>query len=369
MIWGDIIPHVNFLSRWLLFFAVAYKTYQTKEKGWALLSAAFFINALDVESYIFDPLGIELSSEAYRIVSEIPNFFIATLLIWGAIHLKYEVSKLKHIVYLSVFLVASYVWLLLLATNVFGDNFILSSLFPSFAYGGALIYFGLVLKRHKISGHGIDALFPWGLILLGALNLTYPFTRNLDQFVPVGFSLGALFRLIAAVGAIKFVFNPFPHIEVSGKQDIPSGAFLYYTKDDVSGKFGKWESKSGLVMITREDINRLKQWINPKATVFWITRAKEGRLHDSPAIYAISPTKIDILMDFIAKALQGGYSIVYIDAIEYLILENGFENVFKFLLNIKDRVLTRGGTMILVVDPNALETFHRKMLEREFSGD
>ncbi|WP_370520089.1 DUF835 domain-containing protein [Thermococcus sp. LS1] len=349
---------------------MAYKTYQTKEKGWALLSSAFFINALDVESYIFDPLGIELSAEAYRIVSKIPNFFIATLLIWGAIHLKYETTKLKHVVYLSVFLVASYVWLLLLATDILGNNFILGSLFPSFAYGGALIYFGLVLRRYEISDHGIDALFPWGLILLGALNLTYPFTRNLDWFIPIGFSLGALFRVMAAAGAIKFVFNPFFRAGVlSSNQDTPSGAFLYYKKENVSEKFGKWESKPGLVMITREDVNRLKQRIAPDATVFWITRAKEGRLHDSPAIYAISPTKIDILMDLIAKALQGGYHIIYIDTIEYLILENGFENVFKFLLNIKDRVLTKGGTMILVVDPNALETFQRKMLEREFSGD
>ncbi len=185
-----------------------YKAYKTRDKGGGvLLSTAFFINALDVESYIFTPLGINMAPAAYRVASQIPNFFIAALLIWGgALHLKYTTSKLKHVVYISVFLAASYVWLFLVAANLFHDDFAVESSFPIFSYSFALVYFGWILMEGEISTSGVDSLFPWGLILLGLLNLTYPVTRNVDWFVPIGFSLGALFRLIAAVGALKFVF-------------------------------------------------------------------------------------------------------------------------------------------------------------------
>jgi len=369
MIWGSLISPVNLISRWVLFFAVAYRAYKTQEKSWVLLSAAFFINAFDAESYILGSLGIEISPDVYRVVSKIPDILMAILLVWGAVHLKYGTSKLKHVLYLSVFMVASYLWLFLLAINAFEGNFTLESIFPLLAYGGAIIYFSLALKRHAISGGGIDALFPWGLILLGALNLTYPFTRNLDWFAPVGFSLGAFFRLIASMGAVKFVFAYFSPVEASGKREIPSGAFLCYGEEEVSKKFGRLESEPGLVMVTRGDINTLKGRINPNSAVFWITRTKEGQLHESPVVYAISPSNMGILVDFITRALEEGYRIVYVDAFEYLVIENGFESALKFLLNVKDRALTKNGTMVLVVNPNALETSQRKILEREFSRD
>ncbi|NJE75621.1 DUF835 domain-containing protein [Thermococcus sp. ES12] len=371
MTFHNPVSYINFFSRWVLFFAVFYKAYQTREKSWTLLTAAFFINALDVESYIFTPLGIEIAHDAYRIASKIPNFFMAMLLIWGGLHLKYSTSKFKHVVAISVILVLSYVWLFLLAANVFHDNFLIESTFPSFLYGMALIYFGMVLREKEISSRGIDSLFPVGLMLLGALNLTYPFTRYLHWFTPVGFLLGALFRIMAAVGAVKFVFIPFPpaRIPAVGRKNIPPGAFLCPSREKVSEKFGAIEEIPSLLMVTRESLDSIVEAVHPNALVFWVTRVMEGQIHQSPEIYAISPTKIDILTDLIAKAVESGYRVVYIDAVEYLIVENGFENVLKFLLNVKDHVLVAGGTLILVVDPGTLDRTQRRILEREFPGE
>jgi len=358
---------VNFVSRWILFFAVSYKAYQTREKGWALLSAAFFINALDVESYIFGPLGIHINPGAYPVASQIPNFLVAVLLIWGALHLEYETTQLRHVIYVSLFVVASYLWLFLVAADVFGDNFILKYSFPAFAYGGMLIYFGIVLRKKEVPYWSVDALFPWGLILLGALNLTYPVGRNVHWYAKIAFLLGAAFRVISAVGAFKFVFVPFLPAKVEvPPHEIPSGAFLFYTNEKVSEKMGKVEALPNLIRITREDVDSIKEKMNQSALVFWATRVVEGEISKNPEIYAISPTKIDILTDLIAKAVERGYRVIYIDAVEYLILENGFERTFKFLLNVKDRILLKGGTMILVVDPEALDTNQRRILEREF---
>ncbi|WP_342764404.1 DUF835 domain-containing protein [Thermococcus sp. M36] len=346
---------------------MVYKAHQTREKGWALLSAAMFINALDIESYLFDPLGIHIADEVYPLASKIPNFFIATLIIWGTLHIKYRTTHLRHVVYLSVFLVASYTWLFLLAADAFGGNHSVEAVFPSLAYGGSLIYLGMILREYEIRDHGLDMLFPWGLILLGALNITYPVTRYIKWFIPIGFLLGAIFRSIAAVGALKFVFVPFPRIKTqSGTSKAPSGAFICYKPDDVSKRIGKLEDISNLVVITRKDMRALKDGLHPDSLVFWVTRVLEGEINEKPSIYAISPTKIDILVDLVIRAVDRGYSIIYIDAVEYLILENGFERAFKFLINLKDRVLMENGTMVLLVDPEALEHTHRKILEREF---
>ncbi len=50
-----IIPLINFISRWTLLVASVYQAKKTREKGWVLLSAAFLIDALDMESYIMNP--------------------------------------------------------------------------------------------------------------------------------------------------------------------------------------------------------------------------------------------------------------------------------------------------------------------------
>ncbi|WP_346765935.1 DUF835 domain-containing protein [Thermococcus sp. 21S7] len=342
-----------------------YKAYSTREKGWALLTTAFFINALDVESYILEPLGFNIHPEAYMIAAKIPNFFIAFLLIWGAIHLKHGGSRFKHVVYMSVFFIISYIWLILLATDAFSDP-TERAILPSFALGSSLIYIGFVLKKNLISDHKVESLFPWGLMLLGALNLTYPVTRFLDWFAPIGFLLGATFRLVAAVGAIKFVFYPFKPVRRIEMNSLPPGGVLVPSKSVGDNVLADLVKRGGIVLVTRRNVEELRKALPSESLVFWVTRAKEGKLEDSPAIYAISPSRIDILTDLMAKAVEQGYRTVYLDVFEYLMVENGFENAIKFVLNVKDRIVSAGGTMFLVIDVNTLDPHQARIIKREF---
>lgn len=39
-----------------------------------------------------------------------------------------------------------------------------------------------------------------------------------------------------------------------------------------------------------------------------------------------------------------------VDGFEYLVVENGFENAFKFLLSLKDNVVSFSGTLIVATD-------------------
>ncbi|WP_297550715.1 DUF835 domain-containing protein [Thermococcus sp.] len=360
------IPYLNFISRWVLFIAVTYKAYETREKGWLLISAASLIDALDIESYILDPLGIHINPQAYVIAAKIPNFFFGILMIWGAFHLRYGDTDFKHTVYISILAIASYIWLFLLATDVFKSP-TQESLFPSLVLGSSLIYFGCVLRKYIVYPKIPESLFPCGLIFLGILNLTYPVTRFIEWFAPIGFFLGGIFRLMAAIGAVKFVFYPVTPVKVN-KDNLPSqkGAFLFPFRESAFKKLGKLWKIPGTVVITREDLRTLKSSLNPETLVFWITRAKEGKLEEKPQIYAISPTKMEILTDLIARALTQGYKMVYVEAFEYLMLENGFENTLKFILNLKDRVIAEGGTLVLVVNPDVLNEKQLRIIEREF---
>ena len=359
------IAYLNILSRWALFLAISYKAWKTREKGWLLLSTAFFINALDIESYILNPLGIRIIPDAYIIAGKIPNFAITILLLWGALHLKYEETTFRHVLIMSIVAVVSYLWLFLLATDVFGDNFALQSSVPSLFYGGALVYFGSVLWRHVVSKNKAEMLFPLGLILLGALNITYPVTRNIEWFAPIGFMLGAIFRLTAAIGALRFAFYEILPPRKPIHTGMPPGAFMVSSSTQNKAVLDLI-STPGVILITRMPPSRILEKVHPESIAFWVTRVSEGKLNDKPAIYAVPPTKMGILTDLLAKAVEKGYVTAYIDTFEYLMVENGFENALKFILSLKDRIISAGGTIILVLDYDALSTKELKLLEKEF---
>lgn len=368
MNWDDVVVLINFLSRWILFGVAAYKACSERNKGWLLLTGAFFIMALDIESSILEILGIKIPQDVYRVAFQIPMMLVTVLMLWGALHIKYEGTSFKHTEYLLVYILAAYIWSFLSAAGLLGESLGVNFLFPMLAGGASLIYLGWVLKNYEIGSGKVESLFPWGLILLGALNLTYPVTRFIDWFAPIGFALGGLFRLMAAIGAINFVLFSVREVQTSHSPEINPGAYILPNGDKADKLFSLVKSQPGTVLITREEPTALIEKIPRESLVFWITRVKEGKLQDSPTVYAISPTKIDILIDYVARALRSGYHTIYIDAFEYLVLENGFENVLKFLLNVKDRVIEQRGTMFLVVDVRTLTEKQRKILEKEFQS-
>jgi len=363
-----IVSYINFISRWLLFLAVAYKTIKTREKRWGLIATAFFINALEVESYILTPLGIFIKPEAYDVMSVIPAFLISALLIWGGIQLKKNRSEFKDVVILGIFIVAAYIWLFLLGTELFDrfeHSFTIKTSFPTFALGISLIYIGYVLRSYIISKNTIEELFPWSLGLLGAINLTYPFTRNIGWFASMAFLAAALFRVMAAIGALKFVISPTKRavFEKVPKKESPemSGAFLFKNKEELKQTYPDFFEKN-VIMITRD----LSKNRTTNSLVYWVTKLEEDSIKKEDHIYPISPTKMDILIDLITKNLEHGYESVYIDTFEYLVLENGFESASKFLFSLKDRVISKNKLLILILDPRTLTEKQMALIEREF---
>ncbi len=364
----SFIPYLNFFSRWVLFFAVSYKAATTKEKSWVLLSFATFVDALNIESYILIPLGLTIKPEAYDVASKIPNFFIAALLGWGALKLKKRVTTFKDTLYIGLFLVTAYVWIFLLATQFFDKfphSFFLKSLYPSLALGGSMIFLGYVLRDYVISKRSLEELLPWGLIVIGALNLTFPITRPIPWFAHFGFLIAAVSRLMAAVGAVVFVFYPIKAPSKTPKLVLESKALIFTKEETLRRHFPNLFKEANVILITRKDPEWIKQNMNQHNIAFWITRSSEGEINGT-SIYAISPTKLEILIDLVTKELIQGYNIVYMDAFEYIAVENSFESALKFLLSLRDRILSKRAALVVVLNLKALNEREKAILLREF---
>ncbi len=365
MLW--LIPLLNFFSRWVLFGAVAWKAYKTRDRAWVFLAAAFFIGALDVESYILTPLGIEVPQPARDLALVVPNFYIALLVLWGAFYLKHEKADFNHAVYFAILLVSSYVWLFLVAMGVFGDNFMAKALFPSLLFGISLAYLSCVLWRYVVSRRLPDRLFPVGLFIVGVLNLTYPFGRPVEWYSNIAFFLAALGRLFAAIGAFTFVFYPLPEPSENPKSEaLPPGAYLVSDQGEIK-RFLPMITGGDVIAVTRFSPSEVIGKFTPASVVFWITKVREGKVSDTPTVIAVPPTKLGILQDLIIKEIEKGYRTVYIDAFEYLVIETGFQAAFKFLLNVKDFVVSKGGTVVLMVSPQSFKEQEWKNILREFT--
>ncbi|USG99746.1 DUF835 domain-containing protein [Thermococcus argininiproducens] len=364
----DFIPYINFISRWLLFLAVTYKALKSKEKRWGLIATALFINALDIESYILEPLGVGIKPGAYEITSQLPGFLMATFLVWGGIQLKKERSEFKDVAYLGFFAVAAYIWIFLSATDFFdrfSHSFTIKLSFPYLAFGFSLIYIGYILRSYVVAKKSLEELFPWGLALLGAINLTYPVTRNIEWLVPIAFLLAAIFRFIAAVGALKFAIFPakmavFERPQKEHPTEI-KGIFLFNSKKELKRNLPTFFSEN-VIMITR---NPPKIDDLDNVLVYWLTKIESDTIKQDGKIYPISPAKIDILIDLLTRNLESGYNAIYVDGFEYLVVENGFESAAKFLFGLRDRVMSNDKALAVVLDPRTLDDRQMALLERE----
>ncbi len=94
---------------------------------------------------------------------------------------------------------------------------------------------------------------------------------------------------------------------------------------------------------------------------FWITKVSGER--------SVSPTNLarmlDMAVKFMARAEEKDVRpVVVIDGLEYLMLENGFIPVLKFLTTLRDYAHLHGGTVILVGDDSFLDGKERTLLRR-----
>jgi len=360
----SIVYALNLVSRWVLFGVALHKAYRERNRGWIYIAVSFFLAAMDPERFLLAPLGFHLNPGVAFALDMVNTLFQGVLMIIAAEYIKEEPSMAKMTFPLAIG-VLGYFWIIVTNVGELSLGFTTKTLLPVIVYAAGYLYLGIIILKYSLTKGFIPKLFPIGMILLGMLNATYPYTATLKWFLPWGFTLGTVFRVMMAIGALGVVLWPRIQLPPVRKAVAESGTVVY-TDHEAAKDMLKSLGEEGIVAITRSELNFLKSVLSPNSMVFWITRVQEGEIEKSPLVYAISPTKLGILLDLISKALSSGYRTVYLDAFEYLILENGFTSALKFLLDLKDRVLIHGGKLVLTLDPNTLDENQLKILEREF---
>ncbi len=134
------------------------------------------------------------------------------------------------------------------------------------------------------------------------------------------------------------------------KEKRPSISFQMYNEATRHGAQG--------MLVVREHPNRLKQLHEFEAAkILWLTR-RVGLDH-------IDPTELSLLSLEITKFVEARpKSVVLIEGLEYIITQNDFETVLRFVNHLHDFVLAHDCAVVFVIDPRVLSTRELALLER-----
>ena len=100
-----------------------------------------------------------------------------------------------------------------------------------------------------------------------------------------------------------------------------------------------------------------KEWGLEKTPIIWLSN-QLGKVY-------VNPTNIGILSDTIIRFVEkSGDSVILVDGVEFLIVNNDFEKVLRMIHHITEAVMENRSRLIISVDPRTLETRELALLER-----
>lgn len=122
------------------------------------------------------------------------------------------------------------------------------------------------------------------------------------------------------------------------------------TKDECYLNFKSLSYKFPTIAIAREPPEVFKEKLGLKVTpVIWISKVE----HENAVYPSRLPYLLERLRDFLESVELN--KVILIDGIEYLILENGTEAVFKFLTSLKDFAIINRGIILVAIDRDTLD--------------
>ena len=166
------------------------------------------------------------------------------------------------------------------------------------------------------------------------------------------------------MSALQAGIVTYPVIRAAPGEGFPvEKGFIYLVKEkrpNISFAMFKEATDHGAqgMLVVREHPNRLKQVHEFEAAkILWLTR-RVGVDH-------IDPTELSLLSLEITKFVQGTpKSVVLLEGLEYIITQNDFETVLRFVNHLHDFVLAHDCAVIIVIDPRVLSTRELALLER-----
>jgi hypothetical protein len=123
--------------------------------------------------------------------------------------------------------------------------------------------------------------------------------------------------------------------------------------------------------ILRSHPDNIKTKYGIECQMIWLTKTEACPVDDcqQTRIEFVSPTELPRLNSLIKAFLsesRGG--VILLEGLEYLITQNDFKSVLKFIQGVKDQVILTKGIFLVPFDPTVLDPKDLKALERETEG-
>jgi hypothetical protein len=116
-------------------------------------------------------------------------------------------------------------------------------------------------------------------------------------------------------------------------------------------------NKNGLI-ISRVHPHRVKKRFGVSSEILWLST-----IEMKDAIEPTQLSKLAFIINHFVKDNKGG--AILLDGLEYLILQNDFDTVLKFIFSVMDYISLHKGILLLPLSPKTLSKSQIKMLERE----
>lgn len=112
--------------------------------------------------------------------------------------------------------------------------------------------------------------------------------------------------------------------------------------------------------VTRRYPKEVREVYNLKVTpIIWLTHEKTAEEHINPTdIVELSHT----IKEFIKKTGDG---VVFIDGLEYLITQNEYKDILRFVQSLNDGIVVSSSRLIIPVDPSSLDAQQLHLLRRD----
>ncbi|MDI6887915.1 MAG: DUF835 domain-containing protein [Candidatus Thermoplasmatota archaeon] len=141
--------------------------------------------------------------------------------------------------------------------------------------------------------------------------------------------------------------------------ELKSTSYLIEEEEPVTSYqlFSKLLEQCEGLCITRQPIDKIAEKYGSKFELYWLTKLKAPKVLD--------PVDLEKLMALLENFLEQGRKVIMLDGIEYLIVQNNYKTILKFVQSLNSVVALKSSVLIIPINPTALEPRELALLERE----
>lgn len=108
------------------------------------------------------------------------------------------------------------------------------------------------------------------------------------------------------------------------------------------------------------------------AKLVWLTRSEKkatvlGALGGEEEF--VSPSNLAALASLLIRFIEEGGRVIIFEGLEYLVTQNSFNPVLKFLQKINEKALVKGVTLLVSIDPSTMDIREYQLLSREIGRE